>query len=65
MVNLYNVRWKKRYSRKEIVDALGISPTTATKLLKNERHNFRFSTVEKIAKFLDCKALDLLEEVSD
>lgn len=36
IVNLYKVVWKKKYTRKEISELTGISPTTITKLTKGE-----------------------------
>lgn len=65
IINLHNVRWKKHYTREDIIKGAGISPATATKLLKGENGDFRLKTIEKVAKFLGCKALDLMTEVPD
>ncbi len=63
IVNLYKVVWKKKYTRKEICQLTGISPTTFTKLTKGEHVDLKLSTLEKIAKFFGCSVLDILEEV--
>ena len=63
IVNLYKVVWKKKYTRKEICQLTGISPTTFTKLTKGEHVDLKLSTLEKIAKFFGCSVLDILEGV--
>ncbi|MFQ8626788.1 MAG: helix-turn-helix domain-containing protein [Candidatus Gastranaerophilaceae bacterium] len=65
IINLYNVRWKKKYTRKEISKLTGISPTTITKLTKGEHVDLKLSTLEKLAKFFECSVKDLLVEVPD
>ena len=65
IINLFKVRWNKRYTRKEIAELTGISPATITKLMKGEHVDLKLSTLEKIAKFLKCSVKDTLEEVSD
>lgn len=65
IVNLYNVKWKKRYKCKEIAEISGLSSTTITKLLKGEHVDMKLSTLEKIAKFFDCSVKDILVEIPD
>ncbi len=65
IINLFRVRWNKRYTRKEIAELTGISPATITKLMKGEHVDLKLSTLEKIAKFLKCSVKDILEEVPD
>lgn len=65
IVNIYNVKWKKKYTRKEISEQTGISPTTITKLTKGEHVDLKLSTLEKIAKFFGCSVKDILVEVPD
>ncbi len=65
IVNLFRVRWNKRYTRKEIAELTGISPATITKLMKGEHVDLKLSTLEKIAKFLKCSVKDILEEMPD
>ncbi len=65
IINLYNVRWKKRYKCKEIAEISGLSSTTITKLLKGEHVDLKISTLEKIAKFFNCSVKDLIVEVPD
>ena len=55
IVNLFKVKWNKRYTGKELAKFSGLSTTTITKLLKGEH----------VAKFLDCSVIDLLEDVPD
>lgn len=65
IVNLFKVRWNKRYTGKELAKFSGLSTTTITKLLKGEHVDMKLSTLEKIAKFLGCSVIDLLEDVPD
>ncbi len=65
IVNLFRVKWNKRYTRKEIAELTGISPSTITKLLKGEHVDLKLSTLEKIAKFFNCSVKDILEEIPD
>ena len=65
IINLFKVRWNKRYTRKEIAELTGISPATITKLMKGEHVDLKLSTLEKIAKFLKCSVKDILEEIPD
>ncbi|HIT93534.1 MAG TPA: helix-turn-helix transcriptional regulator [Candidatus Stercorousia faecigallinarum] len=65
IVNLYNVKWKKRYTNKELASMSGLSTATITKLTKGEHVDLKLSTLEKIAKFFNCSVLDILEEVQD
>lgn len=65
IVNLYNVKWKKRYTNKELAIMSGLSTATITKLTKGEHVDLKLSTLEKIAKFFGCSVLDILEEVED
>lgn len=65
IVNLYKVPWKKRYTRKEIAEISGISTTTLTKLTRGEHIDLKISTLERIAKFLGCSVLDILEEIDE
>ena len=65
IINLFKVRWNKRYTRKEIAELTGISPATITKLMKGEHVDLKLSTLEKIAKFLKCNVKDILEEMPD
>ena len=65
IVNLFKVKWNKRYTGKELAEASGLSTTTITKLMKGEHVDLKISTLEKIAKFLKCSVKDILEEVPD
>lgn len=65
IVNLFKVKWNKRYTGKELAEASGLSTTTITKLMKGEHVDLKLSTLEKIAKFLKCSVKDILEEIPD
>lgn len=65
IVNLYNIKWNKKYTRKEIVEATGLSPATITKLTRGEHVDLKLSTLEKIAKFFGCRVHDIIVEVPD
>lgn len=65
IINIYNVRWKQKYTRKEIAKFTGLSPTTITKITRGEHVDVKLSTIEKLAKFLDCAAKDIIIEVPD
>lgn len=65
IINLYNVKWKRKYSRKEISEKTGLSPATITKLTKGEHVDMKLSTVEKIAKFFGCNVKDIIMEIPD
>lgn len=63
IINLYNVKWKRKYSRKEISEKTGLSPATITKLTKGEHVDMKLSTLEKIAEFFGCSVKDIIVEV--
>ncbi len=64
LINLYNIGWKRKITRKELAQAIGVSPTTITKLTKGEHVDVRLSTLEKICNFFDCSIFDILVEVN-
>ena len=65
IVNLYNIRWRKKYTQKEIIEATGLSQKTITQLFSGKHYNFGLYTLEAIAKFFGCKVHDILVEVDD
>lgn len=65
IVNLYNIKWKSKLTRKDLAKALGMSPTTITKLTKGEHVDIKLSTLEKICKFFGCSVHDILVEVDE
>lgn len=65
VINLYNVRWKRKYTQEEIAKATGLSKQTVNLLLSGKHCNFGLFTLETIAKFFDCKIHDILIEVDD
>ena len=63
IVNLYNVRWQRRYTQEEIIKATGLSKKVVVKLFSGKYHNYELKTLEIIAKFFNCKISDILVEV--
>ena len=65
IVILYNVRWCKKYTQDEIIQATGLSKKTVSQLFSGKYYNYQLSTLETIAKFFNCKIHDILIEVDD
>lgn len=65
IVNLYNIRWKRKYSQEEIAKETGLSKNTVNQLFSGKYHNHKLKTLEIIAKFFECKINDILVEVED
>ena len=65
IVNLYNIRWKKKYTQNDIAQATGLSKKTVLQLFSGKYYNYTLDTLEKISKFFDCKINDILIEIED
>lgn len=65
IVNLYNIRWKRKYTQEEIRNTTGLSKATVSKLFSGNYHDYQLSTLEKIAEFLGCEVNDILIRVDD
>ena len=65
IINIYNVKWQKKYTNKEIAENSGLSTATITKITRGEHVDLKLSTFEKLAKFFGCSVKDLLVEVPD
>lgn len=65
IVNLYNVRWTKKYTQEEIIKATGLSKKTVSQLFSGKYYNYKLSTLETISKFFNCKIKDILIEVDN
>ena len=63
IINLYNIKWKRKYTNKEIAEYSGLSTTTITKLTRGEHVDIKLSTLEKIADFFYCIVKDIIIEV--
>jgi len=59
IVNLYNVRWKKRYTQKEVMLATGLSQKTVSHIFNGKYYNYELKTLETIAKFFNCRNLSI------
>jgi DNA-binding Xre family transcriptional regulator len=65
IVNLYNVRWKQKYTQEEIVKTTGLSKKTVSQLFSGKSYNYTLQTLEIISKFFNCKIHDILVYVDD
>lgn len=65
VVNLYNIRWKRKFSQVEIAKATGLGIKTVNHLFSGKYYDYKLSTLEAIAKFFGCKINDILVEVED
>jgi len=65
IVNLYNVRWTKRYTHEDIAKATNLSFGTVNKLFSGKYYDYKLSTLEAISKFFNCSIYDILIEVED
>ncbi len=65
IVNLYNVRWSKKYTQEEISQETGLGINTVSHLFSGKYYDYKLSTLETIAKFFNCKIKDILVEVED
>lgn len=63
IVNLYKIGWKRKITRKELAEAINVSPTTITKLTKGEHVDVKLSTLEKLCDFFECSIHDILIDV--
>jgi len=62
IVNLFNIRWSKKYTQEEIIKATGLSKKTVSQLFSGKYYNYKLSTLETISKFFNCKIKDILIE---
>ena len=65
IINLYNVRWKRKYSQEEIVKTTGLSKKTVSQLFSGKPYNYTLQTLETISKFFGCKIHDILVYVDE
>ena len=60
IVNLYNVKWNRKYTQEEIIQKTGLSKKTVSQLFSGKYYNYRLSTLETISEFFNCKISDIL-----
>ena len=65
IINIYNIKWKRKYTNKEIAKFAGLSTATITKITRGEPVDLKLSTLEKVAKFFNCSVKDLIVELPD
>ena len=65
IINLYNVKWSKKYTQQEIIKATGLSKKTVSQLFSGKYYNYRLHTLEIVAKFFNCKIKDILVEIQE
>ena len=65
IVNWDVVLAKQKKTLKELSEAVGISNTNLSILKTGKSKGIRFSTLNKICKFLQCSPGDILEYVED
>ncbi len=64
IVNLYNIRWSKKYTQDEIIKATGLSKKTVSQLFSGKYYNYKLSTLETIADFFECNINDILIKIT-
>lgn len=65
IVNLYNIKWKKKYTQEDIVNATNLSVGTVNKLFSGKYYDYKLSTLETICNFFGCELFDILVKISD
>ena len=65
VVNLYNVKWKRKYTQEDIVKATKLSAGTVNNLFSGKYHDYKLSTLEEICKFFGCEISDILIKTDD
>ncbi len=65
IVNLYKIRWNKKYTQEEICSVTGLSKKVVSQLFSGKYYNYKLSTLETIAKFFNCSIHDILIQVED
>lgn len=65
IVNLYNIKWSKKYTQEEIIKATGLSKKTVSQLFSGRYYNYQLSTLETISNFFNCEIHDILIKVKE
>lgn len=61
IINLDVMLAKRKMASKELAEAVGITPQNLSVLKTGRAKAIRFSTLDKICKYLECQPGDLLE----
>lgn len=65
IVNLYNVKWKRKYTQDEIAEQTGLSKRTINQLFSGKHYNYELFTLETIARFFNCDLHEILIKVEE
>lgn len=65
VVNLYNIRWKQKYTQEDIRKATKLSKSSICNLFSGEYHDYRLSTLETICEFFNCDINDILIKIDN
>lgn len=61
VVNLDVMLAKRKVASKELAEAVGITPQNLSVLKRGRAKAVRFSTLDKICRYLECQPGDILE----
>ncbi|MCR5265206.1 MAG: helix-turn-helix transcriptional regulator [Cyanobacteria bacterium RUI128] len=65
IVNLYKIKWNRKYTQEDIINATGLSKKTVSQLFSGKHYNYQLSTLETISEFFNCDISDILIKVPD
>ena len=63
IVNLYRIKWNKKYTQEDITKLTGLSKKTVSQLFSGKYHDYKLSTLETISEFFHCEISDILVKV--
>lgn len=63
IVNLYRVKWNRKYTQEDITKLTGLSKKTVSQLFSGKYHDYKLSTLETISEFFNCEISDILIKV--
>lgn len=65
IVNVDVMLAKRKLTSSELAEKIGITPANLSILKTGKAKAIRFSTLNKLCKFLECQPSDLLEYIDD
>ena len=63
IVNLYRIKWNKKYTQDDITKLTGLSKKTVSQLFSGKYHDYKLSTLETISEFFNCEISDILVKI--